>query len=260
MKEHGIGVGNEAQLVLPEKGNGLVALERQPDLTPVDLLRMAIEKNADIDKVTKFVEWYEKREAKKLFEAAMKQFKASAPVILKNKRVHYPTKAGGVVDYRHATLDHVCNEVTPALSAVGLTHSWKIAQEKDLITVTCIIAGFGHSEETQMAGLPDTSGDKSPLKAVSSTVTHLQRYTLLAGCGIAASNDDETEAHGQPFVEAAEVEKNCGEISRAKDTPELKFVFGVAYSKAEELNDRKAMAHYVTAKDKRKAELQHAGR
>src|SRR5258708_431708 len=187
MKEHGIGIGNEAQIET-EQGNGF-AIERQSAaLAPGELLRIAMEKNADIDKVTKFVEWYEKREAKKLFEAAMKQFKANAPVILKNKRVHYPTKAGGVVDYRHATLDHVCNEVTPALSAVGLTHSWKIAQDKDLITVTCIIAGFGHSEETQMAGFPDTSGDKSPLKAVSSTVTHLHRYTLLPPCGLAATN------------------------------------------------------------------------
>src|SRR5437763_11899045 len=82
---------------------------------PVELLRMAISQNADIDKVTKFVEWYEKREAKKAFDAAMKQFKASPPVITKNKQVHYPTKAGGVVDYRHATLDNVCDEVTPAL-------------------------------------------------------------------------------------------------------------------------------------------------
>ena len=259
MKEHGIGIGNEAQIET-EQGNGF-AIERQSAaLTPVELLRIAIEKNADIDKVTKFVEWYEKREAKKLFEAAMKQFKANAPVILKNKRVHYPTKAGGVVDYRHATLDHVCNEVTPALSAVGLTHSWKIAQDKDLITVTCIIAGFGHSEETQMAGFPDTSGDKSPLKAVSSTVTHLQRYTLLAGCGIAASNDDETEANGEPFIEAAEIEKSCGEISRAKDTAELKFLFGVALGKAREIGDRKAMAHYIQANDKRKKELEHASR
>lgn len=231
-----------------------------PAMTPVDLLRIAIEKNADIEKVTKFVEWYEKREAKKAFEAAMKQFKADPPVISKNKKVHYPTKAGGVVDYRHATLDHVCEEVIPALSAVGITHGWKVTQDKEFITVICVLTGFGHSEETQMTGMPDTSGDKSPLKAMSSTVTHLQRYTLLSACGLAASNDDETEHNGEPFIEAAEIEKACAEIAKASDIPTLKFLFGAALNKARELGDKKAMAHYITANDKRKKELEHAAR
>lgn len=259
---------NEATLPLtieqaPSKTNGAIIPVSEPEsFTPVDLLRMAISQKQDIEKVTQFVEWYEKREAKKAFVAAMKQFKANPPLILKNKHVHYPTKAGGVVDYRHATLDHVCNEVIPALSAVGITHTWKVAQDKEFITVICVLTHeLGHSEETQMMGSPDTSGDKSPLKAVSSTVTHLQRYTLLAGCGLAASNDDETETgNGRPFVEAAEIEKFCKEITNAKDLADLKQRFSFAYDKAREINDRKAMAHYVQAKDKRKGELENAAR
>lgn len=261
---------NEAALPLvveevPSKPNGAIVAAPQPaTFTPVDLLRMAISQNQDIEKVTQFVEWYEKREAKKAFVAAMKQFKANPPVILKNKRVHYATKSGnGVVDYRHATLDHVCDEVIPALSTVGISHAWKVAQDKEFITVICVLTHeLGHSEETQMSGFPDTSGDKSPLKAMSSTVTSLERYTLLAACGLAASNDDETESggNGQPFIEAAEIEKMCAEIAKAKDTADLKQRFGFAYNKASEINDRKAMAHYVTAKDKRKEELGNGAR
>jgi len=250
----------------PSKPNGAIVAVSMPVAapTPMELLRIAMSQGADIEKLEKLMglqERFEKNEARKAFVAAMKQFKANPPVILKNKHVHYPTKAGGVVDYRHATLDNVCNEVIPALSAVGISHAWKVAQDKEFITVICVLTHeLGHSEETQMMGSPDTSGDKSPLKAVSSTVTHLQRYTLLSACGLAASNDDETEANGKPFIEGSEIEKNCAEISRAPGIPELKFLFGVAYGKAEELNDRKAMAHYVTAKDKRKAELQNATR
>jgi hypothetical protein len=254
-----------ADLEIPEPTKAEIVPLAEPQerqrgtLTPMDLLRMAVSQNADIEKITKFVEWYENREAQKAFAVAMKQFKATPPMIVKNKQVRYATKAGGMVDYRHATLDNACNQIVPALSAVGITHAWKVVQDKDLITVICILTGFGHSEETQMQGVPDTSGDKSPLKAFSSTVTHLQRYTLLSACGLAASEDDETENHGssQPFIEGKEIEKNCGEMSRAKDSSELKFLFSVAYSKAQELGDRKAMSYYITAKDARKKEFEH---
>lgn len=257
MKEHGIGIGNEVEIV-PEKNNGF-ALERQPALTPVELLRIAVTQGADIDKLKQLMdlqERWEKNEARKAFVAAMKQFKANPPVISKNHSVSF-----GDTEYRHATLDHVCNEVTKGLSAVGITHAWKVTQDKEFITVICVLTHeLGHSEETQMMGLPDKSGSKNSIQAIGSTVTYLQRYTLLAACGLAAKNDDDGHSAGEPFIEAAEIEKACAEISRAKDFPELKFLFGVALNKARELGDRQAMAHYITANDKRKKELEHAAR
>jgi hypothetical protein len=231
-------------------------------LTPVELLRIAVSQNADIEKLKQLMdlqERWEKNEARKAFVVAMKQFKSDPPTISKNKRVHFETTKGPC-DYNHATLDHVCNEVTKGLSAVGITHTWKVAQGKDLITVTCVLTHeFGHSEMTQLMGLPDNSGSKNAVQAIGSTVTYLQRYTLLAACGLAASNDTDGNA-GMPGVETDVLEKNCGEMYRAKDIPELRFLFGVAYSKAEEINDRKAMAQYITVKDKRREELNHAPR
>jgi hypothetical protein len=227
-------------------------------MTPIDLLRIALTQGADLEKLTKLMdlqERFEKNEARKAFVSAMNKFKANPPTITKNKHVEFNT-----TKYRHATLDHVCDEVTEALSAVGITHAWKMKQDGGVIIVICVLTHeLGHSEETQLMGNPDISGGKNAIQAIGSTTTYLQRYTLMAACGLAASEDSDANESGHPIVTAAEIEKVCGEMSRAKDLAELKFLFGVAYNKASELGDRQAMGHYVTAKDKRKKELDHAG-
>lgn len=250
--------------MLPEvvKGNGsIVAAEHPAALTPVDLLRIAVTQGADIEKLKQLMdlqERWEKNEARKAFVAAMAKFKANPPTITKNKRVHFDTTKGAC-DYSHATLDHVCDEVTKGLSAVGIAHTWKLKQDKDLITVICVLTHeLGHSEETQLFGLPDNSGSKNAIQSIGSTVTYLQRYTLLSACGLAASNDTDGKSTSEPFVEASVLEQYLGEISNAKDAAALKFLFSVAYDKAREINDRKAMAHYIAAKDKRKQELANA--
>lgn len=228
-------------------------------LTPVELLRIAVSQGADIDKLKQLMdlqERWEKNEARKAFVAAMNKFKANPPTITKNHAVEF----GGTA-YRHATLDHVCEEVTKGLSAVGITHAWKVTQQAEFITVICVLTHeLGHSEETQLIGLADKSGSKNAIQAIGSTVTYLQRYTLLSACGLAAKNDDDGHSAGEPFIEAAEIEKACGEISRAKDIPTLKFLFGAALNTAREIGDKKAMAHYITANDKRKKELDNAAR
>jgi len=250
----------EAQAEIALARQRQVAQEESITLTPVDLLRIAVSQGADVDKLKQLMdlqERFEKNEARKAFAAAMLKFKANPPAITKNHAVKF-----GQTAYNHATLDHVCEEVTRGLSAVGITHAWKVTQDKDLITVRCVLTHeLGHSEETQLMGLPDNSGSKNSIQAIGSTVTYLQRYTLLAACGLAAKNDDDGQAAGKPQVEAVEVEKNLKEIEQAKDLAGLKFLFSVAYGKAQEIGDRKAMAHYITAKDRRKRELdgsQHA--
>src|ERR1700739_3106506 len=75
--------------------------------TPVELLKIAVSQNADIDKLTKLMdlqERWEKNEARKAFVAAMNQFKLSPPKIIKNKNVNM---GQGKPNYDYATLDNV---------------------------------------------------------------------------------------------------------------------------------------------------------
>src|SRR5882724_6254015 len=82
-------------------------------LTPVELLRMAVSQGADIEKLKQLMdlqERWEKNEARKAYNAAMRQFKSNPPTIKKNHEVKF-----GTTKYNRATLDHVCEEVTKGL-------------------------------------------------------------------------------------------------------------------------------------------------
>lgn len=230
-------------------------------LTPAELLRIAVTQGADIEKLSQLMdlqERWEKNEARKAYVAAMAAFKSAAPRIGKNKHVHFDT-AKGPTDYNHATLDHVCDAVTKALSTVGISHRWKVDQDKDWITVTCILTHeFGHSEETKLIGAPDNTGSKNSIQAIGSTVTYLQRYTLLAATGLAAANSD-TDGRvpvSTTAIPKDKVQEHCEWIANAGDMDELGKLYRNAYREADTAKDRAAMAAYIRAKDTRKAELQ----
>jgi hypothetical protein len=229
--------------------------------TPAHLLQIAVAQGADIDKLKQLMdlqERFEVREARKAFVAAMNKFKSNPPDIKKNKLVQFDTSKGQT-SYRHATLDHVCDEVTKGLSGVGITHAWKVGQEKDgLITVTCVLTHeLGHSETTQLMGFPDDSGGKNKIQAIGSTCSYLQRYTLLAACGLAAGddNDGRTETKG---MAAEELEKAKAAIAKANTPDELKAAFTTAFKQAQSVQDRKALADIIHAKDMRKVDLEAA--
>jgi hypothetical protein len=160
------------------------------------VLELAIQKESPMDQLQKFLELkyqHEEREAKKAFVSAMASFKAEPPEILKTKHVFYKLKDNkGVVDYWHADLGVICDDICKALSKYDLFSSWKIEQpDKSTVRVTCIIThGLGYSDSVTMEGPPDTSGGKDALKAVASTSTTLQRLTLLAATGLSAKGMD----------------------------------------------------------------------
>jgi len=218
---------------------------------PSELLRIAVTQGADIDKLEKLMELqlrWERNEAHKAYTAAINAFKANPPEISKNKEVKF-----GQTAYKHATLDHVCDAITAGLSKHGISHRWKVEQDKEWIKVTCVLTHVaGHSEETMLQGASDNSGSKNPIQAIGSTVTYLQRYTLLAATGLAAANGDNDG--GSPKMddisERLEFIANCNSVS------ELQSVFASAYKDAKALNDQSAMKRLVEAKDKRKRELQ----
>lgn len=229
---------------------------KSESLTPVELLRIAVSQGADIEKLTKLMdlqERWEANEARKAYNAAMKKFKENPPIISKNKTVNFETRNGNA-NYKHATLDHVCDVITKGLSAVGITHSWKVKQEKDLITVTCTLTHeAGHSESTDLSGVHDNSGSKNAIQAVGSTVTYLQRYTLLAATGMAAKNDDTDGAvSSKPVMPVEKLEEYARQMSEVETTAELQAVFTKAYREASELTDKKAMAFLIQCKDEAK--------
>jgi len=175
-----------------------------PENTPAALIQMAISNKADLDKLEKLMalqERYEANEAKKAYVEAMANFKANPPEINKDKRVSYPT-GKGQTEYSHATLANVTEKINAALSKHRLSAAWTTHQENGTISVTCKITHvMGHSEETTLTASPDNSGSKNPIQAIGSTVSYLERYTVLALTGLASKDmDDDVKTGGTVVI------------------------------------------------------------
>lgn len=158
---------------------------------PMAMLAAAVQKGMDLETIKELralqKDW-EADEARKAFNNAFAAFKAEAVAVIKNKTV----TDGPLKGKSYAELFAVVDAVTPALSAHGLSASWKITKdEKDWLEVTCTLKHVaGHSESVSFGGPPDAGGAKNAIQARASTKTYLERYTLLAITGLAAKDTD----------------------------------------------------------------------
>jgi len=160
-------------------------------LTPLAMLNRAMETGASMEVLEKFMSLHERWEsgnARKAFDAAISEAKAEIPPIVKNAKGHN--------DKRYANFAAIAAAVDPILSKHGLSYRFRTAQT-DKISVTCVLSHRdGHSEETTLAGPADNSGSKNAIQAIGSTLTYLQRYSLIQALGLAATEDDDGRAAG----------------------------------------------------------------
>jgi len=182
----------------------------------------------------------------------MASFKAHPPRIAKNKHVKF-----GNTEYDHATLDNVCEVLTKALSDVGISHRWETEQRDGKIIVTCVLTKGVHSERTSLEAVADSSGSKNAIQAIGSTVTYLQRYTLLAATGMAAGGDTDAVTPNEAFPQMPEP-LYCewmDAINQAPNREALQKVWKEAMVVAERYMDKAAKTAFIRAKDKAKEAL-----
>jgi hypothetical protein len=223
--------------------------------TPADLLAIAVQNNADLDKLERLMalqERFEASNARKAYDAAFAAFKAEAVTIIKNRQV----TDGPLKNKRYAELFAVVNAVTPALSKHGLSSSWKLTKdEKDWLEVTCYLKHTaGHVESVSMGGPPDAGGAKNAIQARASTVSYLERYTLKAICGLSEQEDDTDGTSNEGRV--AEWQERIDAAGTEADLAKVKKDGSQAFSKAK---DVPGFAEFMRAVAARSKELKGAG-
>lgn len=173
-------------------------------VTPMEMLATAISQNADLAKLEKLMELeerWQKAQAKRAYVAAFAAFKKNMPDVIKDML----NKQYGS-DY--SSLANLVNTTNRALGEFGLNARWKLDQS-DGIKVTCILSHVdGHSEEVELKGPPDTSGQKNALQQIKSTLTYLEGATFQAITGVvarsASTDDDGNGAGKKPQADAPE--------------------------------------------------------
>jgi hypothetical protein len=168
-----------------DAAKGIVPALREA-LTPMHMLDRAVSSNAGIDVIEKMMglqERWEKNQARKSFDAAIAAAKVEIPAVVRNKEGHNKK--------RYADFSAIAKAVDPILGKHGLSYRFRTTQD-ERIHVTCVLSHKdGHSEETSLAERPDTSGNKNTIQALGSTLTYLQRYSLVQMLGIAVADDDD---------------------------------------------------------------------
>jgi hypothetical protein len=220
--------------------------------TPAHLLNIAIEKGADLDKLEKLMDLqmrWEQNNARKAYHEAMAQFKSNPPEIEKDKKVAY-----GNTKYNHASLSNVTAKINSELSKYGLSASWTTTQTDKGVTVTCKISHvLGHSEETSLTAGLDKSGAKNDIQALGSTISYLERYTILALTGLATSEMDDD---GQGTIEyiTDKQKSTILDFINAKEIDETKFCKFMGVESVDKILEsyyNKAIAALKSAKGKK---------
>jgi hypothetical protein len=160
--------------------------------TPMEMLASAIERGMaveTIDKLMALAERWDKNNARKAFDVAIAKAKAEIPVIVKNRTGHN--------DKKYADFAAVARVVDPIISKHGLSYRFRTVQT-ERISVTCVLSHeAGHFEETTLSAMADASGSKNAIQAIGSTLTYLQRYSLVQALGLAAAEDDDGRSSGE---------------------------------------------------------------
>jgi hypothetical protein len=249
-----------AELVKLEKPATPANSVATPAMTPMEMLSSAIERGADmgvLEKLMDLQERWEKNQARKAFDDAMASARAEIKPIVKNRLVSHATKSGDTKSYRHEDLAEIQRTVDPILAKHGLSYRWRTSAEiNQPVRVTCIVSHrLGYFEENTLEAGRDDSGNKNSLQAMGSTLTYLQRYTLKAALGLAASNDDDGKAAGATEDDGPISEEQLAELIALADEVGADKAKFCKFAKVDSLADI-----YKSKFEKAKAALRNYGR
>lgn len=169
-----------------------LAVTQSSQTTPLQMLESAVARGADIEIVERLMALYERwalSQSRKAFDNAIAEAKAEMKPVARNKTGHNSK--------RYADMSAIALAVDPVISKFGLSYRWR-TEQGDKINVTCILSHRdGHFEQTTLSAPADSSGNKNVVQSIGSTLTYLQRYSLVQMLGIAVADDDDGAAAGR---------------------------------------------------------------
>jgi len=219
----------EAAETLPEviQVNDIAAVEP----SPMEIIQSIIKAGGDLAMYKDMMalqKEHDAYQAKKAYVKAMAKAKQNTPKILKTKQVGFKSKKPGVAatSYKHADLGDVTGQINEWLANVGISSSFTPEQSSNGIKITCTLTHeLGHSESVALLGGADNTGNKNALQSMGSTMSYLERYTLLSITGL-ATHDMDDDGAGSEQVQYLSVDQVTEINDRLKEAngDEIKFL------------------------------------
>lgn len=212
---------SEIQPVTPAPA-ALAPVGAGTDFAP--LLRLAVEKDLDVDKLARLVEMQERameRDARAQFFEAQSEFQKVCPPIRKVAAAR-TSPEGGKVLYTFAPLDEIARTINPILAKFGLSYSWDstVAEDDKGATLSCICTvrhKAGHfitaTFKCPVAGTNMMSGAQK----AASALTYARRQSLVQALGLTTTDEDDDGRDGGASVGDAVTEEQAANIAALMD-------------------------------------------
>jgi hypothetical protein len=155
------------------------------------------------------------KKAEQAFNAAFAKFKAECPPIRRrSENAQFQVTRNGVKRAsRYAALEDIDADTRESLTNNGLSCAWGDAVVTgDSITMHCFVyheAGFSRSSGVTLPH--ESKAGASPQQKYASTITYLQRYSLIAALGLTTCDeDDDGNEPGGPTI----TEEQAGHLDK----------------------------------------------
>lgn len=232
------------------------AEEQGTTLTLLGLIREAIRNNADASQLSKLTDLYERDKAqqrKASFLGALRDFRSLMIPITRDADGQLDD-GKDTVDFQYATLANIDTIVTPILARLDLTYTWDIVEQStDWVRVRCRLSHVdGFQDEAILGGPPDDSGGKSKVQAISSTVSALERLTLIAVLGLSTRDQDASTVvtPGRQVCDAL-----VPLLDKAANDPTVMVIFKVGRAALTALRDTEALTAFRSHSEERRIAL-----
>lgn len=163
------------------------------DLTPEQLIYVAIQRNIDPDALEKLVslqERMDKTRGMKAFNAALVRFKELCPAIKKNKTAEIKSDGGGY-SFTYAEIDQIAMTADPFLQQCGFSYMWNQTATQNSVTETCILMHEdGHQRESSFTVPSENKSGASPQQKFGGASTFAQRRAFAAVLGLVTTEKD----------------------------------------------------------------------
>lgn len=169
------------------------AVERR-ESTPMTLIEVAVEANADPDRLEKLMALQERWEANKAaerFADSLAAFQAECPQVHKSKAANF----GGKQAYTFASIDDIMRTIQPLLVKHSLAVTFSANVADGMCHVECRVRCGRHVEVTNTT-LPVPSDMRvNDTQKMGAALSYAKRYALCAALNIVVTDED-TDAGG----------------------------------------------------------------
>lgn len=211
------------------------------------LLKMAINKDLDIEKLEKLIELKnrgEERACKKDFETHFSLMQADFPPVKRSKEGY---------GYNYTPLEVMQKNLNPIISKHGFSYKWSEDSIPEGKKITLIISGWGHSESTSfdVPALQPTK-QQNAVQVLGSMSTYGKRYTFVSGFGVTIEDEDD-DAASLTFDDGVQYAEPTNWISTCKTLEDLSKTWSQIWTQTE--GDKIGREILTIVKDKKKKEL-----